>query len=50
VGNPIHWPGRPAQPALPPPRLGEQTDEILREWLNYDSDRIAALRQAGTVE
>jgi crotonobetainyl-CoA:carnitine CoA-transferase CaiB-like acyl-CoA transferase len=50
VGSPIHWAGRSAGPVVPPPRLGGDTDEILRDWLNYSSDQIAALRQAGTVE
>jgi crotonobetainyl-CoA:carnitine CoA-transferase CaiB-like acyl-CoA transferase len=50
VGSPIHWADRPAGPVGPPPHLGRNTDEILREWLNYKPDQIAALRQAGTVE
>jgi crotonobetainyl-CoA:carnitine CoA-transferase CaiB-like acyl-CoA transferase len=50
VGSPIHWPGRPEGPVAAPPRLGRHTDEILREWLNYGSEQIAALRQVGTVE
>jgi crotonobetainyl-CoA:carnitine CoA-transferase CaiB-like acyl-CoA transferase len=32
-----------------PPRLGEHTDEILRDLLEYDDDRIAALRAAGAI-
>lgn len=32
-----------------PPALGEQTDEILHDWLSYDAAKIAALRQSGTV-
>jgi crotonobetainyl-CoA:carnitine CoA-transferase CaiB-like acyl-CoA transferase len=50
IGSPIHWPGRPASQAVPPPHLGGHTDEILHQWLNYGSEQIAALRQAGTVE
>ncbi|MFM7120936.1 MAG: CoA transferase, partial [Gammaproteobacteria bacterium] len=34
--------------ARPPPRLGEHTDEILRE-LGYDAAAIAALRASGTL-
>ena len=32
------------------PRLGEHTDEILREYLGYRPDKIAALRAAGIVK
>ncbi len=32
-----------------PPRLGEHTDEVLREHLGYDDARIAALRASGAV-
>ena len=32
-----------------PPLLGEHTDEALREWLGYDSARVAELRAAGAV-
>jgi crotonobetainyl-CoA:carnitine CoA-transferase CaiB-like acyl-CoA transferase len=32
-----------------PPRLGEHTEEILRDRLGYDAARIAALREAGAI-
>jgi crotonobetainyl-CoA:carnitine CoA-transferase CaiB-like acyl-CoA transferase len=32
------------------PRLGEHTDEILREHLGYRPDKIAALRAAGLIK
>jgi crotonobetainyl-CoA:carnitine CoA-transferase CaiB-like acyl-CoA transferase len=32
------------------PLLGEHTDEILREFLDYSPDRIASLRSAGIVK
>src|SRR5262249_2956188 len=48
VGNPVHLTGGPlAQPTMPP-RLGEQTDAVLRE-LGLSADEIAALRAKGVV-
>jgi crotonobetainyl-CoA:carnitine CoA-transferase CaiB-like acyl-CoA transferase len=41
-----------ATPALirrPPPLLGEQTDEVLGEWLGYTPEQIQALRRAGAI-
>ena len=31
------------------PELGEHTDEVLRDLLGWDDDRIAAARQAGAL-
>jgi crotonobetainyl-CoA:carnitine CoA-transferase CaiB-like acyl-CoA transferase len=33
----------------PAPRLGEHTDEVLREWLGLPPERITALREGGVV-
>jgi 2-methylfumaryl-CoA isomerase len=45
-------PSVPLQPALPPkpaPRLGADTDAVLREVLGVPAERIAALRAAGVL-
>lgn len=39
----------PATVRLPPPRLGEHTDAVLREVLELDDAAIAQLRDAGVV-
>lgn len=48
VGNPVKLGNQP-QPANPPPRLGEHTDEVLSGWLGMDAEAIAALRRDGIV-
>ncbi len=45
---PPHFSRTPAQYRLPPPRLGEHTDEILRE-LGYSEATIADLRDKGVI-
>ena len=39
----------PAQYRSPPPRLGEHTNEVLRDWADLPEDAIAALRSAGVI-
>jgi crotonobetainyl-CoA:carnitine CoA-transferase CaiB-like acyl-CoA transferase len=48
VASPVRTAGTVATPA-PAPRLGQHTDEILREILQYDPGRIAALRASGAL-
>jgi crotonobetainyl-CoA:carnitine CoA-transferase CaiB-like acyl-CoA transferase len=33
----------------PPPALGEHTDAVLREILEYSDERLADLRRAGVI-
>lgn len=39
----------PASVRLPPPRLGEHSDELLREWLGLDAAAIVDYRLAGAI-
>jgi crotonobetainyl-CoA:carnitine CoA-transferase CaiB-like acyl-CoA transferase len=49
LGPPVKLSRTPADPARRPgPELGEHTDELLRR-AGYSDERIAALREAGTV-
>ncbi|MFZ7094420.1 CaiB/BaiF CoA transferase family protein [Primorskyibacter sp. 2E233] len=47
--TPIRMEGHEFGVRLPPPMLGEHTDEILSEVLEYNATTIAALRERGTV-
>jgi formyl-CoA transferase len=50
LGSAIKSPaGQPLISDRLPPNLGEQTNEILGEWLAYDDAQIAALRASGTI-
>ncbi len=43
IGNPVHLTGAPTGAPTMPPRLGEQTDAVLRD-LGLSSEEVAALR------
>ncbi|MGH7614660.1 MAG: CaiB/BaiF CoA transferase family protein [Gemmatimonadales bacterium] len=49
VANPIRLSTTPPRYDLPPPLLGQHTEEILRERLGYDAAQIAALRTRGVI-
>jgi formyl-CoA transferase len=49
VRNPMRLSETPADSTLPPPLLGEHTDEVLRDLLGRDAASIAALRVKGIV-
>jgi crotonobetainyl-CoA:carnitine CoA-transferase CaiB-like acyl-CoA transferase len=49
VGSPLHLDDAVRSSALPPPGLGQHTDEILRDRLGLEPAAIDALRQRGAV-
>lgn len=49
LGSPVHWHNRPKPTPKAPPGVGEQTDEILREWLHYEDVRLSELKRLGAV-
>ncbi len=46
---PIQMSDTPAAIRLPPPLLGEHTDEVLSSLLGYDRERLAMLHEAGAI-
>jgi crotonobetainyl-CoA:carnitine CoA-transferase CaiB-like acyl-CoA transferase len=49
LGSAVHWQDEPPRRASAPPEIGEHTDEVLREWLNYDDVQIDKLHRAGAI-
>ena len=49
IGNPIKMSDLEDGPALPPPLLGQHTDEVLSEKLNLTAEQIVALRREGAL-
>jgi formyl-CoA transferase len=49
VGSPMRMSETPPRCDLPPPTLGQQTDEVLQQLLGWDADRIASLRKLGVI-
>jgi crotonobetainyl-CoA:carnitine CoA-transferase CaiB-like acyl-CoA transferase len=49
VGMGVRIDGASAAPRSAPPRLGEHTEQVLREILHYDAERVASLQQRGVI-
>jgi len=49
-GNPIKFTDDPDESFTAPPLLGEHTEAVLREFLNYSDDRVISLRHTGTIQ
>ncbi len=49
LASPLKIPTQPTSMRMPPPKLGEHSDEILAEVLGYDAGRIQELRSSKTI-
>lgn len=49
VANPVDFSATPVSYSAAPPRLGEHTDEVLRDWLGYSDQSIAELRKHSVI-
>ena len=49
TGNPIKVHGSDERTPLPPPLLGQHTEEVLRDKLNLNEEEIAELRTSGAI-
>jgi len=49
VGIPVEYSETPGSIRLPPPLLGQHTDEILSELMGYSKQEIETLRAEGTI-
>jgi crotonobetainyl-CoA:carnitine CoA-transferase CaiB-like acyl-CoA transferase len=49
VASPLKLSATPPRKDLPPPLLGQHTDEVLRDVLRCDDARLARLRNAGVI-
>jgi crotonobetainyl-CoA:carnitine CoA-transferase CaiB-like acyl-CoA transferase len=49
LGSALHWHDEPPRQVRAAPDLGEHSEQVLRDWLNYGDGRIAELRRVGAI-
>ena len=49
IGNPVKMSGTPPQYRLAPPTLGQHTEEVLEELLDYNQEQIQSLKDESIV-
>jgi formyl-CoA transferase len=50
VASPMHLSNTPVEVRLPPPLLGQHTEEILHQYLQMSDAQIAELRSKGVID
>jgi crotonobetainyl-CoA:carnitine CoA-transferase CaiB-like acyl-CoA transferase len=49
LASPLRLVTSPASIRLPPPLLGQHSEQVLGEWLGYEAAAVQSLRQEGVV-
>ena len=49
IANPVRMSATPPDYRMPPPMLGEHTDEVLQDLLGISADEMAELRAKNVV-
>ena len=49
IANPVRLSATPADYRLPPPTLGQHSDEVLHDWLGIDTETLQALRAKNII-
>jgi len=49
VGSPLKFSDAPVEYKLPPSRLGEHTEDVLKELLGYSNEKIADLKSSAVI-
>ena len=49
VSSPIKLSATPVRTDLPPPLLGQHTEEVLRSVLNYPNEKLSSLKSSGVI-
>lgn len=49
INTPVKYSESTPQIRIPPPTLGQHTDDILKRLLHYEDDEILKLKQRGAI-